>query len=147
VKFVVRRPDGTIGTPGAPAGARYYGTTSQRGAGPRRAILLRISTDGLVIRRGLFGESVRCSDHTRATGIEAPRTNAVIDSKGRVDDHERSTIKSGKTIFKIDDRFTGQLGSTGARGTFSLSDRTIDRASGRVIQSCRSGEVTWTAAP
>jgi hypothetical protein len=48
---------------------------------------------------------------------------------------------------KVNDRFTAQLGSAGARGTFSLSDRTTDRASGRVIQSCKSGEVKWTAAP
>jgi hypothetical protein len=48
---------------------------------------------------------------------------------------------------KVDDRFTAQLGSAGARGTFSLSDRTIVRSSGKVIQSCRSGEVRWTAAP
>jgi hypothetical protein len=147
VTFGVRRPDGVIGEPGAPPGARYYGTTSQRGVGPRRAIVLRISGDGLVISRALFGESVRCSDHTRALGIEAPRTNAAIDSKGRVNDRERFTVRSGETLVKVDDRFTAQLGATGARGTFSLSDRTIDKATGNVIKSCKSGEITWVAAP
>jgi hypothetical protein len=147
VKFGVRRPDGTIGTAGDQLPTRYYGTTSQRGVGPRRAIVLRISSDGQVVSRALFGESVRCSDRTRSTGIEAPRTNAAIDDKGRVNDRERYEVKSGNTLVKVNDRFTAQLGSAGARGTFSLSDRTTDRASGRVIQSCRSGEVTWTAAP
>ena len=147
VKFGVRRPDGTIGTAGDRLPTRYYGTTSQRGVGPRRPIVLRISGDGQVVSRALFGESVRCSDRTRATGIEAPRTNAAIDDKGRVNDRERYEVKSGNTLVKVNDRFTAQLGSAGARGTFSLSDRTTDRASGRVIQSCKSGEIRWTAAP
>jgi hypothetical protein len=147
VAFGVRRPDGTIGTAGDRLPTRYYGTTSQRGVGPRRPIVLRISGDGRVISRALFGESVRCSDRTRSTGIEAPRTNAAIDAKGRVDDHERFEVESGNTLVKVNDHFTARLGSAGASGTFSLSDRTTDRASGRVIQSCKSGEVRWTAAP
>jgi hypothetical protein len=147
VAFGVRRPAGTIGTAGKQLRTRYYGTTSQRGAGPRRPIVLRLSGDGLVISRALFGESVRCSDHTRSTGIDAPRTNARIDAKGRVDDHERYEIKQGTALVKVDDRFTAQLGSAGARGTFSLSDRTTDRTTGRVLQSCKSGEIKWTAEP
>jgi hypothetical protein len=147
VTFGVRRPAGTIGTPGTDLATRYYGTTSQRGAGPHRPIVLRVSGDGLVISRALFGESVRCSDRTRSAGIDAPRTNVAIDSKGRVKDRERYEIKRGNTLVKVDDRFTAQLGSAGARGTLALSDRTIDRTSGRVISSCRSGEVKWTAAP
>jgi hypothetical protein len=147
VKFGVRRPDGQIGKPGATFDGRYYGTTSQRGVGPRRAIVLRISDDGLVISRALFGETVRCSDDTEAGGLEAPRTNAAIDSKGRVDDHERFTIREGNEVVKVNDRFTAEIGETGARGTFSLSDRTTDRTSGRTLRTCRSGVVKWTAAP
>lgn len=146
VTFGARRPQGVIGAPGARPRARYYGATSQRGVGPRRPIVLRVSADGLVISRALFGESVRCSDDTRASGIEAPRTNAAIDSKGRVNDRERFTVRSGETLVKVDDRFTAQLGATGARGTFSLSDRTVDKATGNVIQSCKSGRIRWTAA-
>jgi hypothetical protein len=147
VKFGVRRPDGVIGKPGAPPDSRYYGTTSQRGVGPRRPIVLRISDDGLVISRALFGESVRCSDDTTASGLEAPRTNAAIDSNGRVDDHERFTIREGTAIVKVNDSFTAQIGDTGARGTFSLSDRTTDKTTGRVLRTCKSGVVKWTAAP
>jgi hypothetical protein len=146
VKFGVRRPDGQIGKPGATADGRYYGTTSQRGVGPRRAIVLRISDDSLVISRALFGETVRCSDDTDAAGLEAPRTNAAIDSKGRVDDHERFTIREDNAVVKVNDSFTAEIGETGARGTFSLSDRTTDRTTGRTLRTCRSGVVKWTAA-
>ncbi|HUR84803.1 MAG TPA: hypothetical protein VMY78_05620 [Solirubrobacteraceae bacterium] len=147
VKFGARRPGGDIGTPGAIPGARYYGTTAQRGVGPRRPIVIRISTDGRVILRALFGESVRCSDDTRATGIEAPRTNAPIDSEGRVKDVEKSKASSGNTLVTFDDRFNGQFGSKGAKGTLSLSDVTLDKTTGRILQSCRSGVVKWSAAP
>lgn len=146
VKFATRRPTSGIGKAGAPKAARYYGTTSQRGSGPRRPIAIRVSGDGRRLTRGLFAESVKCSDGRLSIGLEAPRTDVRIDSRGRVRDRERFTIKEGETIVRVDDRFTADLGSKGARGTFSLSDRTTDRASGRTIQTCKSGTVRWRAA-
>jgi hypothetical protein len=147
VRFGARRPNGELGAPGARPSVRYYGTTAQRGVGPRRAIVLRVSGDGLLITRGLFGESVTCSDGKRSSGIEAPRTNISVNAKGRVSDKERFTINNGTTETRVNDRFSATLGEDGAKGTFSLSDRTIDKASRREIQSCRSGTIKWTAAP
>ena len=147
VKFAVRRPVTGVGRAGAPKAARYYGTTAQRAAGgPNRPIVLRIAADGRRITRALFGESVRCSDDRVAIGVEAPRTNVRIDARGRVRDRDRYTITRGETVVHVDDRFTAQLGSKGARGTFSLSDRTTDRASGRTIQTCKSGTIRWRAS-
>jgi hypothetical protein len=147
VDFGARRPSGDLGAPGARPGGRYYGTTAQRGVGPQRAIVLRVSGDGLLITRGLFSESVKCSDGKRSTGLEAPRTNVSVNAKGRVSDRERFTIDNGATETKVNDRFAATLGEDGAKGTFSLSDRTLDKDSGRTIQTCRSGTVKWTAAP
>lgn len=146
VAFAVRRATTGLGSPGAPKAARYYGTTSQRGTGPNRPIVIRVSGDGRRITRALFGESVKCSDGTLSVAVEAPRTNVAIDARGRVRDRDRYTLTEGEVVVHVDDRFTAQLGSRGARGTFSLSDRTADRASGRTIQTCRSGTVRWRAA-
>ena len=146
VKWAVRRPTAGLGNPGAAKAGRYYGTTSQRGAGPSRPIVLRISADGKRLTRGLFGESVKCSDGRLSIGLEGPRTDVPIDSRGRVRDRERFDFNEGETTVYVDDRFTADLGSRGARGTLSLSDRTVDRASGRTIQSCKSGTVRWRAA-
>jgi hypothetical protein len=146
VAFAVRRPTTGVGTPGAPKAAHYYGTTSQRGAGPNRPIVMRVSADGRRVTRALFGESVKCSDGKLSIGVEAPRTNIRVDSRGRVRDRERFTIKQAETITKVDDRFTAQLGAAGGRGTFSLNDRTTDRASGRTIQTCHSGTIHWRAS-
>lgn len=146
VRFRVRRPISGIGKAGAPRAAHYYGTTSQHSTATRRPIVLRVSADGHRLRRGLFGESVKCSDGKLSIGLEGPRTNVRIGSRGRVRDHERFTIKQGETVVAVDDHFTATLGSRGAHGTFSLSDRTTDRASGRTIRTCKSGKVHWRAS-
>jgi hypothetical protein len=146
VKFAVRRPTGGLGEPGAPEAAFYYGTTTQRSTGPNRPIVLRVSASGARLSRALFGESVKCSDDRVAIGIEAPRTDVPIDSRGRVADHERYEFTQGEAVVHVDDHFTAELGTRGARGTFSLSSRAADRASGRTIQTCKSGTVRWRAA-
>ena len=147
VKFGARRPTGKIGRRGADGRARYFGVTAQRGVGPRRPIVLRISGDGRLISRAMFGEQVKCSDGTRSIGIEAPSTNLRISRTGRVKDREKYTIDNGATRTYVTDSFTAVIGRSGAKGTFSLSDRTIDKASGNIVQTCRSGEIKWSAAP
>jgi hypothetical protein len=146
VDFGVRRPTTGVGKPGAPDATRYYGTTNQKGTGPNRPIVLRVSADGSRVTRALFAYSVKCSDDTVSIGVEAPRTNIRIDSRGRVRDRDRSTQTEGETVVHIDDGFTAELGTRGARGTFALSDRTTDRASGRTIQTCRTGTIRWRAS-
>ena len=147
VAFGARRPRGGLGERGAARRARYYGITQQRGVGPRRPIVLRISGDGRLVSRALFGEHVRCSDGTRSIGVEGPSTNLRISRTGRVKDREKYTIDNGDTRTYVEDSFTGVFGRRGAKGTFSLSDRTVDKATGNIIQTCESGEVKWTAAP
>jgi hypothetical protein len=146
VQFGVRRPTTGVGTPGAPKATRYYGTTAQKSVGPNRPIVLRISGDGKRVTRALFGYSVKCSDGKLAIGVEAPRTNITIDSHGIVRDRDASTETQGEVVVHIDDHFMAQLGERGARGTLSLSDRTTDRASGRTIQTCKSGTIRWRAS-
>ena len=147
ISFSARRPDGELGDRDERPRARYFGVTAQRGTGPRRPIVMRLSGDRRRISRALFGEQVKCSDGKRSIGIEAPRTNIAVDAKGRVSDREKDKIDNGTTFTYLDDRFTATLGRAGAKGTFSLSDRTVDKVSGNVIQSCTSGTIKWTAAP
>ncbi len=147
IAYSARRPSGELGDRDVRPQARYFGVTAQRSTGPRRPIVLRLSADRRRISRALFGEQVKCSDDKRSIGIEAPRTSIAIDSKGRVSDHETDKIDNGETFTYIDDRFTAVLGRRGAKGTFSLSDRTVDKVTGNIIQSCESGTIKWTAAP
>lgn len=146
VAFAVRRPDGRLGAAGAAPRARYHGTTTQRSVGPLRPITLRVSADGRRITRALFSHALRCSDDTRSIGVEGPRENIPIGRSGTVEDRDRFTFDDGGRRVYVDDRFTAQLGSRGARGTLSLSDRTIDIASGNTIQTCETGTIRWKAS-
>lgn len=145
VRWSARRPAGEIG--GAPvAESRLYGTTSQRLHGPRRAITLRVSSDGATLARALYDITVRC-DSKRVTAVyDAPRRNLSFAAGGVVHDVERFTIASKRTIYRSVERFAGTVGAAGAAGTFSTSVRIADRRSGRTLDRCRSGRVTWIAA-
>ena len=147
VAFGARRPGSAIGKRGVTPGARYFGTTAQRGVGPRRPIVLRVSSNGRLISRALFGEQVKCSDGKRSIAIDGPSENIRIGDDGKVSDREKYTIDNPTTRLHVDDRFTAVIGRDGAKGTFSLSDRAIDKATGNIVRSCESGEVRWTAAP
>jgi hypothetical protein len=145
VRWSARRPAGEIG--GAPApGSRLHGTTSQRLHGPRRAITLRLSSDGATLARALYDITVRCDSKRVTAAYDAPRRNLAIAPGGVVHDVERFTIASRRTIYRSVERFAGTIGSSGGAGTFSTSVRIADRRSGRTLDRCRSGRVTWTAA-
>jgi hypothetical protein len=147
VTFGARKSSGDIGARGAKGRTRYYGSTAQRGVGTRRPIVLRVSGDGRRISRALFGYQVKCNDGTRSIGVEAPRTEITIGRTGRVEDRDSGKVDNGGTQTNYDDRFEAVIGRDGAKGTLSLSDRTIDKATGNIIQSCESGKIKWTAAP
>ena len=147
IEFEVRRPDGESAAARRGRGRRYYGTTAQRGTGPRRPIVLRL-------RAIARGSRARCSasrssattTHARSASRRRARTSGSTATA-----RSPTTRPTGSTTARrytyIDDRFTATLGRSGAKGTFSLSDRTVDKLSGNVIQSCKSGTIKWTAAP
>lgn len=158
VQWGARRPAGDIGAPPAPAGAPLYGTTAQRLEGPRRAIVMRVSADAAKLTRALYEVTVRCSSRraaelaydVRSRNVvaiyDSPRRNLPLATDGTFSDVERFTFRGGRAVLRSTERFAGRLGAAGARGTFSISGVVSDRASGRRIGTCRSGEVTWTAA-
>ena len=83
-------------------------------------------------------------------GVEPDSLSAQVAAIAQNNFSELWIFKScdnGATFTYLDDRFTATLGRRGAKGTFSLSDRTVDKLSGNVIQSCSSGTIKWTAAP
>jgi hypothetical protein len=147
VAFRVRRPTAVIGTPGAAAGARYYGLTSERRHSTRRGLVMRVSSDGKRLTRALYGVTLKCDRRTIPDIVDTPRRSIVIDSKGRVKDNVNSTFRDEKTTTRSQERFSGTLGSTGAKGTLSITERTRSRRTGKLVETCRTGKISWTAAP
>lgn len=147
VAFKVRRPSGVTGMPGAAADARYYGLTSEKRHGARRGIVLRVSSDGRSLTRALYAVTLRCGRRTLPDIVDTPRRNLTIDAQGRVNDSVHYTSRTRVTITRSTERFSATLGSTGATGTLSITDRTTDRESGKLVGTCTTGSVEWTAAP
>lgn len=146
VQWSARRPLGDIGMPAVPpGGAVLYGTTSQRLGAARRGIVLRVSEDGAHLGRALYGVTLRCSNGM-SPGFDLPRDGLTIGPDGSFSDREQGTEHDATTIVRYDERFSGTIGGTGAQGTLSASVRFIDRRSGRLLVSCTSGPVSWSAA-
>jgi hypothetical protein len=146
VQWSARRPLGAIGTLASPpGGAVLYGTTSQRLGSARRGIVLRVSEDGKQLARSVYGVALRCSNGT-SPGFDLPRDGLAIGPDGTFSDHEQGTERDPTTIVRYDERFSGTIGSTGAQGILSASLRFTDRRNGRLLVSCTSGRVSWSAA-
>lgn len=147
VAWQARRSLGDTGSPPPAPRERMYGTTSQRLNGPRRAIVLRLSSDGTKLARALYDVSVRCGGRTIAGTYDAPKRNLPLDAAGGARDVERFEFSDRRTVYRSVERFEATIGAQGARGTFSTTARIADRRSGRTLVRCRSGTVDWTAAP
>ena len=146
VAFKARRPSGEIGTPGAAPRARYYGLTSERRNGPRRGFVMRVSRSGRRLTRALYGVTEKCDRRKIPDIVDTPRRSLAIDSMGRVQDNVKSTSRDAATVTRSDERFSGTLGSTGAKGTLSITERTRNRKTGKLLETCRTGKISWTAA-
>jgi hypothetical protein len=146
VAFQVRRASGDIGAPGAVAKARYYGNTSERRHSVRRGFVMRVSKDGTKLTRALYGVTLKCDKRKIPDIVDTPRRSIAIVAGGQVVDNVTSTFKDKDTVTKSDERFAGTLGSAGATGTLSITERTKDRKTGKLIETCKTGNISWTAA-
>lgn len=147
VAWTARRPSGETGAPAVTVGgALLYGVTRQRLGAARRAIVLRVSSDGRRLERVLYGITLRCSGGVPAPAFDLPRDGLEIDADGTFDDREQGRVRDRRLITSYVERFSGAIGSAGARGSFSAIVTVRSRASGRRITRCRSGAVRWSAA-
>lgn len=147
VAFQVRRPSAAIGTPGAPPNARYYGVTSERRHSARRGFVMRVSTDGTQLTRALYGVTLRCGKRKIPDIVDTPRRDLTIDAQGGVTDNVKSKFREGTRVTTSVETFTGTLGSTGALGTLSITERSRSRKTGKLLETCKTGKISWNAAP
>jgi len=147
VPFKVRRPSGSIGTPGPAPKARFYGVTSEKRNSARRGIVLRVSSGGRFLSRALYGVTLRCGKLAFPDVLDTPRRDVPIDDQGRFDDRIVDTSRQDRTMTRSVERFSGTIGSAGAKGTLSITERTRSRKTGKLIETCRTGPIKFTAAP
>ena len=147
VAFSVRRPIGGIGTAGSAPNARYYGVTSETRHLARRGIVLRVSPDAQSLTRALYGLTLKCGKLKLPDILDTPRRSLPIDNQGRVEDRIVDTFRDRRTVTRVVERFSGTLGLNGAQGKLSITERTRSRKTGKLVETCKSGTIKWTAAP
>jgi hypothetical protein len=147
VAFKLRRPGADAGVAGGVASARYYGFTSERRDGPHRGLVLRVSKDGKSLTRALYAATLICNGKEEIPDIiDTPRRSLPIGADGTISDRVKSTFKDAKTITRSDEIFDGTLGSLGAAGSLSITEKTSSRKTGKLLKTCRTGKLSWSAA-
>ena len=134
----VASAEATAGAP-QPSGA-YYGLTSQRRV--PFPLVLRVDPNARRVRVTVFDYRQRCRD-----GIwewENITPSGSIGSDGRFRLRERFTYRwtEGPERYRV--RVDGQFTPSGVRGTLSVTS-VLRSTSGRVLDRCRTGRVTFAA--
>jgi hypothetical protein len=128
-------------TPAAPLpSAAYFGLTSQRRV--PFPIVLRVSPNARRVRVTVFDYRQRCRDSVWEWDNITP--SGPIASDGRFRLRERFTIRwtEGPERYRV--RVDGQFTPGGVNGTLSVTS-VLRSPSGRVLDRCRTGRVTFAA--
>jgi len=131
-------------------GAGYQGLSSQK-AGPLALPSgLRVSKDGKKVSRFDIQWSAKCQDPAGrgVFGGLSVTLNKAISKSGSFTDNGSFTRDLGgnqKGTFTI--KVVGKFSSkTKATGTFNVAISIIDATTGAAVDSCNSGNVTWSVS-
>jgi hypothetical protein len=132
----------------APAGATLYGTTDQTRAGANAPVTIRVASDGRRLAAGLLGFDESCR-HVRGV-VAFPSIiyivkPATIGADGSFRSVERNRFRMSHVIGHEVIVFAGRFTANGAAGTPRFTDRYFSRVSGKLVDICGTGNVSWTA--
>jgi hypothetical protein len=106
-----------------------------------------VTADGTRLRRALYGVTLKCDERKIPDVLDTPRRNVSVGADGFFEDNVKSSFPEGNTTVKSDERFEGTLGSIGAEGTLSITERRYSRKTKKLLETCKTGKIRWTAAP
>lgn len=145
LRWNARRATGELGDLGGQRPSMLWGTTTARRGGVKGGIVLRLGTTGFVLDRALYNADLRCPSVT-LRGIDSPNPSIPFTAGGRFKDTEIFSFDVGNRRFRNVERFAGQVGSTGAKGTYSITTTVTNIRTGRRIETCRVPTTRWVAA-
>lgn len=147
VTWFVRRPGPAAAAAPAPAEATLYGLTSQKGPRARRAIVLHTASEGRRVDRLTFGFRTTCSRRRIVVADDlnvSPEFDVAADGSFRY--VERFKVTYADVIARTTVVVRGQFdASGGAAGKLAVTERYVNRRSGRRVDVCRSGVRRWAA--
>ena len=148
VSWTVRRAAGPPAVPAAaPAGSTLFGLTSQTASRARHGVVLFSS--GRTVERFLFGFRGKC-DKGRVVVYDeqnfSPEFDVAPDGSFRNVERFRTTFADVvvATTVVVRGRFD-QAG--GAAGKLSVTERFSSRRTGRRVDVCATGVLSWSASP
>jgi hypothetical protein len=142
--YVARwRPDPVDVPAPAPAGARLIGMNSSR-LGPF-GVNLRVAPDGSRITQFIVGARYRCArlPTYQETNYSPPIT---INPDGTFRRVERFRVPFADVIDSVTVTTEGHFVNGGAIGTWHARATSRSRRTGRVVDRCGTGALTWAAA-
>ena len=131
---------------GAPApprpGATYRGLTSQGGPAPR-PFLFAVSADGTRIRTSIFTYTVACRRLSYTSNNVSPA--AGIRPDGTFTVRESFAFRSPRLVERVKVRVEGRFSAGGAAGSLRVHSVVRSRRTGRVVDRCDTGPLTFAA--
>jgi hypothetical protein len=150
VSWTVRRAAGAAAAPApAPADSLLYGLTSQRGTHANRQIVLHTTSGGHSIDRVVSGYRAKCD---RGRVIVADEVNYSpefdVTPTGAFRHVETFTVPFADVIARTTVVMRGQFDqAAGAAGKLSVTERFTNRKTGKRVDVCATGTLTWSARP
>ena len=143
--YVARTAPALGGDPApVPAGATLIGMTSQRKGGPF-ALNLRVSPDGRRIERLVAGARYTCRRIKPLQETNYSPAFAIRDD-GTFRFVERFRLPYADAVERVRIVTEGRFVAGGATGTWKANTVARSRRTKRVIDRCRTGRRTWSAA-
>lgn len=148
VGWTVRRAAAAAAAPApAPAESLLYGLTSQRGPHANRQIVLHTTSGGHSIDRVVAGYRARC-DRGRVSVADEVNYSPEFDvtPAGSFRHVETFTVPFSDVIARTTVVMRGQFDqAAGAAGKLSVTERFTSRKTGKRVDVCATGTLTWSA--
>jgi hypothetical protein len=145
VRWNARRATGELGEFTGTRPAMLWGTTTAKRGGVKGGIVLRLDADGIRIERALYNADLRCRNST-LRGTDSPSPSLLFRSGGTFKDTEIFTFDDGNRRFRNVERLSGQIGTTGGKGSYSITTRVTNIRTGKLIETCTVPTTSWVAA-
>jgi hypothetical protein len=151
VSWTVRRAGGPVASPGPapPAESLLYGLTSQSGPQANRPIVLHTTSGGRSIDRVVVGYRAKC-DRGRVVVADEVNVSPEFDvtPAGSFRNVEKFNVTFSDVIARTTVLVRGQFDRAGsAAGTLSVTERFTSRKTGKRVDVCATGTLTWSARP
>jgi hypothetical protein len=151
ISWTVRRAGGPVDSPGPapPAESLLYGLTSQRGARTNRSIVLHTTNGGRSIDRVVAGFRAKC-DRGRVGITDEMNYSPEFDvtAVGAFRSLEKFNVTFSDVVERVTILLRGQFDQGGsASGTLSVTERFTSRKTGKRLDECATGTLTWSARP